>query len=446
MSQSPFQKSQNIQEDFVNGLAETMAALAQKDSQSNIRSMGLPFSAATGREFSGANMVRLMLTSMDKGYSDNRWITFKQLEQFQSEHPALDIQVRKGEKGTKVLWPQEVSFVLTSEGEKEILTKERQAEMEEMQQAGIDTPKVQKGILFYSYTLFNAEQIEGFPPREKPAPELSVEEKQELVDRFIASSGVKIAYTEDKTSFYAAKDDKIIIPDSEKGKGLALSAMKLREFFHATGYHGREFRSMPPKKSSLRPYALEEMRGEFFSTAVSQYLGLPAHTKNAATSIQKWNQIFTGGDARALLQTAMQAGNVLTLLHQYKEGETPKAEWFPPAEQWEKLFQQNQESEKPIAQLDSAKPVIPTIQPALAQKLQEFESVDDPVLQVRMILRNPEFLEMALKKDPECARDLASLCDSMAMALHMELDQRSQQQEPAQPATVAPTSAPRMRM
>ena len=61
----------------------------------------------------------------------------------------------------------------------------------------------------------------------------------------------------------------------------------------------------------------------------------------------------------------------------------------------------------------------------------------------RIILQNPEFLEMALKQDAETARSLASLCDSFAQTLSMELDEKNR-------AALAPTGteapATRMRM
>ena len=63
---------------------------------------------------------------------------------------------------------------------------------------------------------------------------------------------------------------------------------------------------------------------------------------------------------------------------------------------------------------------------------------------VQTYIRNyPEFLEMALKQDAETARSLASLCDSFAQTLSMELDEKNR-------ASLAPTGteapAARMRM
>ena len=39
-----------------------------------------PVSAITGKQYNGVNRVFLLLASMEKGYSDNRWLTYKQME------------------------------------------------------------------------------------------------------------------------------------------------------------------------------------------------------------------------------------------------------------------------------------------------------------------------------------------------------------------------------
>ena len=41
---------------------------------------GAPVSAITGKPYNGVNRVFLLLASMEKGYSDNRWLTYKQME------------------------------------------------------------------------------------------------------------------------------------------------------------------------------------------------------------------------------------------------------------------------------------------------------------------------------------------------------------------------------
>ena len=75
MSQTPqqekksrFQVSREVQEEFVNGIAETMLALTSKVAgkpRVADTPTGTPFCPTTGREYGGPNMLRLMLAGMD---------------------------------------------------------------------------------------------------------------------------------------------------------------------------------------------------------------------------------------------------------------------------------------------------------------------------------------------------------------------------------------------
>ena len=57
--------------------------------------LGLPMNGQSARQYNGINSVLLFLTSQERGYSDNRFFTFKQVNE-------LGAKVRKGEKSTPV--------------------------------------------------------------------------------------------------------------------------------------------------------------------------------------------------------------------------------------------------------------------------------------------------------------------------------------------------------
>ena len=122
-----FQISREVQEEFVNSVAENMLALAETAGKwqkpwTADSPMGMPFCATTGREYGGANMVKLMLTSIVNGFSDDRWMTFKQFQQFQGDHPARDMKIKKGAKGVKLLRPEEIAFIVGEDGKWQYLT------------------------------------------------------------------------------------------------------------------------------------------------------------------------------------------------------------------------------------------------------------------------------------------------------------------------------------
>ena len=89
---SRFQLSREVREEFVGGIARLMLSLSEKEKFPQPYMREIPFCPVTGKEYGGANMVRLMLTGMEKGYDDNRWLTFKQLQTIRDEHPDLNIR------------------------------------------------------------------------------------------------------------------------------------------------------------------------------------------------------------------------------------------------------------------------------------------------------------------------------------------------------------------
>lgn len=115
-----FQLSREIQESFVNNIAEHMLALAKNSKEWkqswSTKSAGIPSCAATGRDYAGANMVMLILTSITKGYQDERWVTFKQLQQIQADSPSQIIKITKGAKGVTLLRPEISTFTVNKDG------------------------------------------------------------------------------------------------------------------------------------------------------------------------------------------------------------------------------------------------------------------------------------------------------------------------------------------
>jgi len=460
MSQTPererknrFQVSREVREEFVNGIAESMLSLAKTAGEN--KSVNGPreahFSPTTGKEYGGANMVRLMLTSIEKGYQDNRWITFKQLDQFQKDNPDLKTGIKKGEHGTKLLRPEEIYFTVGDDGKWTFHTPDEAKNIEMQRHQGAILPPTQHKTLFYPFTVFNAEQLYGFPPKEKPAQAMRQTERNDLVERFVASSGVVIEHHNGPAS-YSHAEDRIKMPfPSSFASSDDYYATVLREFYAATGHSSREDRLDEPQ--TLRTQAFEEMRAEMFSMLIGAKLNLPVPENNSSAQIALWNQKFSGGDGKELFYAATDAARMVTAMNQFESGERPKAWWFPKVEAWPEMeaMQRQRNSDQGIEPviLDAKRdPASRPAPPSLAESAAAFQATDDPVTKARLILQNPDFLHMALQQDPNAARELASLCDSLSQTLHMELDAQPRQE--VAPAAHVPeqqtASAPRMRM
>ena len=441
MSQAPqqqknrFQLSREVQEGFVNSLAETMLSLAEHAGKAeqgwSPPSMGeLPFCPVTGKEYSGANMVRLMLTGMEKGYADNRWMTFNQLQEIKDNHPDLNIRIKKGQYGVTVLRPEDIFFTVEQDGKWKFHSEERAKQLEALKAKGRkDVPDVQRRTLFYPFTVFNAAQIENFPAKEQPAPPMSAVERNELLERFIACSGVTVEHGKGIPRFNH-KTDTVSLPYPDRFHSTGdYYAAKLHEFFKATGHTSREARQHDSSQT-LKGCAFEEMRAEMFSLLAGAKLNLPMPENSSAALLKHWNQTFSGGDARAVFRAASEAARVLTTLRQFEAGEQPAAQWFPKREAWPELIdmQKQWDAASGVSFREDAFSGAPrpasSASRSLAEAANAFDETDDLTVKARLILQNPDFLKMALKLDPSASRELAALCDQVSQVLHMEMDEK----------------------
>ena len=108
---------------------------------------------ATGKAYTGGNSLYLMSRQISEGRGDNRWGTYRQIE-------TLGGQVRRGEKGTQVLFYQNRTERPAKDEEGKIRKdKEGKTIYEEAENV---RPVMRQ------YTVFNVEQTNGLklPPRE----------------------------------------------------------------------------------------------------------------------------------------------------------------------------------------------------------------------------------------------------------------------------------------
>ena len=434
-----FEISREVQEEFVNGIAETMLALAEKAGEwqkgwTGDVPLGLPFCPATGREYSGANMVRLLMASMLNNYGDDRWLTFKQLQEIQAKNPDQEMRIRKGEHGIKILRPEEIFFTIDDDGRWNFLNAREIKKLREAEANGEEIPEVKRKTLFYPFPVFNAAQIDGFPAKEKVSAPMTEIERNDFVERFIASSGVEVEHYNGGPCFNHTTN-LVQLPYPERFTGAdEYYAAKLHEFFHATGHESRENRQKK-KEQPLKGYAFEEMRAEMFSMLAGAMLHLPMPEANSAAYINSWNQKFSGGEAKAIFQSASEAAKMLTMVCQYAHGEEPSAKWFPRKEQWPALIEMQRQRDiangVDVHQNENSREVFTPIRrkpgPRMPEVVADFKSADNPALQARLILQSPEFLELALKQDTAQMRELADLCDHLAFVLSHEADAKLEQ-------------------
>lgn len=218
--------------------------------------------AVSGGEYHGANIFRLFFASETKGYSDNRWMTYKQAQE-------KGWQVRKGEKGTHV------SFY--------------KAYKPEDKDGDEDSGESKWRYALKVYTVFNAEQIDGIP--DLPAPETYDWDPVELGERILANSGAVIIHKASaKGCVYFPVRDEIELPLKEQFTDAAeYYAAALHELAHWTGAASRLDRNLTTNHGKDE-YAREELRAEIASWMISAATGLPFKPDSHVAYVNGWIQ------------------------------------------------------------------------------------------------------------------------------------------------------------
>ena len=237
----------------------------------------LPKNLSSGKEYRGGNSVYLSVAQGAKGYSDNRWGTYKQIQ-------AAGGQVRKGERGTRILSFQDHRQIsVTDKAGKPVHDAEgkRVYRYERM-----DHPMVRQ------YTVFNADQADGLKLPERPTkqPEWKAHENAEAV---IRASGVRINHVNGDRAFYNLQDDKVTLP--EKGQFPSAShyyQTAMHELGHATGHPDRLNRQSLQEgvKAGFgsEAYAKEELRAEISSMMTGQRVGVGHDPSRGAAYVESW--------------------------------------------------------------------------------------------------------------------------------------------------------------
>ena len=149
--------------------------------------LGLPKNAATGRPYSGINILILWGAVAERGFTGQNWLTFRQ---------ALKIgaHVKKGERGTTVVYADR--FIPYRE-------RTRAAETGDEPDA---IPFLKR------FTVFNADQCEDLPAGSAPPPELLAENLiLPQAEALIRATGADIRIGGDR-AFYVPSADYIQVP------------------------------------------------------------------------------------------------------------------------------------------------------------------------------------------------------------------------------------------
>lgn len=246
---------------------------------------GAPESAVTGKKYRGINNLYLSLVAMAENYGDNRWATFRQMEE-------KGWTFKKDEEGHTLGKGKSVSVEYYEMRDKE--TK-RRFDRNVLDGMTFDEQReyMDKNVYWLRkfYRVFNCSLMDGVPAKEMPMIDVNdrIEKAEAILDYWNANES-KIVYGGSQ-AFYRPSTDEVHLPEREKFKSTqSFYDTAFHEIGHSTGHESRLNRDLSGGFGS-QSYAMEELRAEIASIFMAQDLGIePSEDRlqNNAAYIQSW--------------------------------------------------------------------------------------------------------------------------------------------------------------
>ena len=245
--------------------------------------------------YNGINILMLWSAALDNDYAAPYWLTYKQTKE-------LGAQVRKGERSSLVVYAN--TFTRTEENDA--------GEQEE-----------HKIPFLKSYSVFNAEQIDGLPEHYTALAEPVIDPVQRIehADRFFINTGADIRHGGNR-AYYAPGPDRIQMPPFEAFRDAeSYTATLAHEITHWTKHKSRLDRDFGREKFGDEGYAREELVAELGSAFLSADLGITPEVRDDHSSyIASWLKVLKE-DKRAIFSAAAHAQRAVDFLHGLQEQE-----------------------------------------------------------------------------------------------------------------------------
>jgi len=234
-----------------------------------------------GTPYRGMNIIALWAASLESGFRSRHWFTFKQAL-------ALKACVRKGERGSFVVYYAEVGDKSEGDGKPSRVPKSKGAN-------GDDTGETRR--ILRGYTVFNAEQIDGLPETFHAPLEIAtvprtpniISEGETRWASLFSRIPVTLRHGGNR-AFYSKAADYIQMPLREAFRdGTQYWATLAHETAHASRHETRLNRDFGQTRFGDAGYALEELVAELASAFIGAHIGLPAdHLEDHAAYIDGW--------------------------------------------------------------------------------------------------------------------------------------------------------------
>lgn len=243
---------------------------------------------ATGNVYHGINSLMLYCASIERNFTDMRFLSFRQVQQ-------NGWKVKKGAKAERVYFykPMMVDEIDKASGKPVI-------------DAATGKPR-QREIPFLQATpVFNAADIEGIPPIGPGDAKFSpLEAGEEILKR----CPVEIRYG-GNSAHYSPASDTIAMPErGQFNNPEDFYATLAHEMIHSTGHPSRCNREFG-KRFGDAAYGMEELCAEIGSFQLAMETSLPSKPQNHASYIEHWLTVLKA-DKKALFIAAAKSSQAV---------------------------------------------------------------------------------------------------------------------------------------
>lgn len=252
-----------------------------------------------GTPYRGINILILWSEASDHGYTSSTWMTYRQAQ-------SLGAQVRKGERGTTVVYAKPLQF-----HNEDVTT---------------DEDNTRTVPLLRAYTVFNVDQIDGLPLQymPNPVPEVAAIDVSGRVDRadaFLTATGANVQHRGNRAC-YVPSLDRIEMPAYGQFQDTPVStaaegyyATLLHELVHWTSSAHRCDRDLG-KRFADHAYAREELVAEIGAAFLCADLKITLEPRSDhAAYIATWLTVLKS-DKRAIFSAAALAQKAVDWLHE----------------------------------------------------------------------------------------------------------------------------------
>jgi antirestriction protein ArdC len=249
--------------------------------------LAMPQNASTHRRYSGINVLILWGAVIERGFSSQSWLTFRQAL-------GLGGNVRKGERGTTVVYADR----FTPEDERRRAT---------------ETGEEAQAIPFLKrFTVFNTAQCEGLPDEMMGvAPPVETGLVLPQAEALIRATGIDFRIGGAR-AFYSPTHDFVQVPPPQAYfEPINWHRTALHEVSHASGAAHRLNRDLSGSFGS-KAYAREELIAEMASAFVCASLGI-VPTVRHADYLGSWLEVLREDD-RAIVRAASAASKAADYL------------------------------------------------------------------------------------------------------------------------------------